>query len=281
MFAFLSNFFTSHGIDTLGTLALSDCRILRPYLLERAGILAGNVLLIAVPYYSPACDAPERNLSAYAVPRDYHAYFDGLFGELLPQLKESYPTHRFAAFYDHSPIAEVEAAARAGLGCIGKNGLLLTERYSSYVFLAELITDAPLPSTAREISVCEDCGRCRAVCPAVSLGDCLSALTQKKGDLTTDEQAALCRSATVWGCDLCQEVCPHTFRAKKSGTIYTNIPYFGEETLPHLSLDRLDRMSDEEFSKRAYAWRGRKTIHRNLLLNETKNTQHTTEDAPC
>ena len=100
-----------------------------------------------------------------------------------------------------------------------------------------------------------------------SLG-CLSALTQKKGALTDEEQHALRALGSAWGCDVCQEVCPHTRAAIASGSIFSPIPFFSEQALPHLTLDALDEMDDKAFSERAYAWRGRETVRRNLILLE-------------
>lgn len=271
MFAFLSEILQKNHIDCFAALPLSACRVTKPYLLERAGITSGSAVILAVPYFTPACASPERNLSAYAVGYNYHAFFEALFEELLPLLKERYPEHRFAGFADHSPIAEIEAASRAGLGVIGKNGLLLTERYSSYVFLGELLTDAPLPYTLVEPRFCESCGLCQKICPMEKIGTCLSALTQKKGELDEAEIAALRRYGSCWGCDLCQEVCPHTVRAIQSGSIYTPIPYFHENNIPRLSLAILDAMEEDEFQKRAYSWRKRETIRRNLLLLQEKD----------
>ena len=270
MFAILSNFFQEKGIKYFSPIALADCKVVRPYLLERAGISEGTAVLFAVPYLSRDGIDPERNLSAYSVPRDYHLYFERLFSELLTQLRNAFPKHRFVGFSDHSPIDEVDAAARAGLGVVGKNHLLITPDYASFVFLGELVTDAKLDATPKPVSYCEDCGACMHACPASACGGCLSALTQKKGDLTNGEKAAIVSYGSVWGCDLCQTVCPHTKRALDAGTIFTPIPFFTKQTLPRLTLERLDAMSDEEFSQRAYAWRGRKTIRRNLLLMREK-----------
>ncbi len=270
MFAILSNFFQKKGIKYFSPLPLADCKIVRPYLLARAGISDGTAILFAVPYLSRDGISPERNLSAYAVPRDYHLYFETLFSELLGLLRTAFPQHRFAGFADHSPIDEVDAAARAGLGVIGKNHLLITPDYASFVFLGELVTDAKLDAAPKPVSFCQDCGACMRVCPADTCGGCLSALTQKKGDLTDTEKAAILSHGTVWGCDLCQSVCPHTKRALDAGTIFSPIPFFCDETLTNLTLERLDSMSDEEFSHRAYAWRGRKTVRRNLILMREK-----------
>ncbi len=267
MFAILSDFFQKKGIFTVSAIDLSDCTVLRGYLLERAGICnGGTAVIFAVPYFTEACLDPLRNLSAYAVGKDYHHYFSALFEELIPLLRRQYPNHRFAGFSDHSPIAEVEAAARAGLGMIGENGLLITERHSSYVFLGELITDARFGAPAQEIRRCMGCGQCKKACPSPC--ECLSALTQKKGALTDEEQSLLKKHGSVWGCDACQEACPFTKRAIERGTIFTPIPYFREHVLPTLTSEQLHRLSDEELATRAYFWRGRPTIERNLKLTE-------------
>jgi epoxyqueuosine reductase QueG len=196
-------------------------------------------------------------------------YFDELFGAILPILREKYPQNLFATFADNSPIDEREAAAMAGLGIIGDNMMLITEKYSSYVFLGEIITDLPVPeATAQPIKRCEGCGACLRACPKDKMGECLSSLTQKKGELNENEKNAIKTCRSVWGCDICQEVCPHTKAAIKNGTIYTPVDFFRSAPIPVLTLEALDAMSDEEFSMRAYSWRGRDTIRRNLLLTE-------------
>ena len=218
-----------------------------------------------------------RNVSLYAVPRDYHGYMQMLSEVMLPKLSESFPTHRFALFSDHSPICEVNAAARAGLGVLGLNGLLITPTYGSLVFLGEVITDAvyetvtglPIPDFPAEPPICEGCGACVSACPVGCSGGsqegCLSALTQKKGLLTEQETAAIRAGGLVWGCDTCQLACPHNCRVIREG-IDTPIPYFREERLIRLDTATLDAISDGDFARRAYAWRGRSVIHRHTAI---------------
>jgi epoxyqueuosine reductase len=273
MFSFLSDFFQKKAIDCFAPIPLEACRITKPYLLEREGIGEGTAILFAVPYFTPACDFPERNLSAYAVGKDYHLFFKLLSEQLLQTLRKEFPEHRFAAFADHSPIDERHAAAMAGLGMLGKNGLLITKKYSSYVFLGEIITDAILEESPKEIAYCEACGACDRVCP-LRLGktmECLSAVTQRKTPLTPLEETALRAHKTVWGCDLCQEVCPHTKQAKQNGTIYTPLIFFEEDTLPMLSSETFSKMDGTAFASRAYSWRGREVISRNLDISESRN----------
>ncbi|MBO5305325.1 MAG: DUF1730 domain-containing protein, partial [Clostridia bacterium] len=111
--------FAENEIDTFGFVPLDACTIHKPYLLERAGIADGSVAIFAIPYYTHACDNG-KNISAYAVAKDYHLYFKTLAQKLLSTLTLEFPQNRFAAFADHSPIHERQAAAMAGLGIIGE-----------------------------------------------------------------------------------------------------------------------------------------------------------------
>ena len=152
---------------------------------------------------------------------------------------------------------------------VGKNHMLITPKYSSYVFLAELVTDAVVDCQAHEIAYCLNCGACMRACPSYdSDEECLSALTQKKGTLSSSERLRLLSHPLLWGCDICQEVCPHTKKALESGSIYSPVPFFSEEPIPRLGSEILASMSDEEFSTRAYAWRKRETIQRNVHIKE-------------
>lgn len=279
----LRDYLAPHGITLTGVLALSDCVLKRPYLLTRTGFTEDRfstlfVQMLAIPYLSPAADALDRNVSAYAVCEDYHAFVRELADALIPALNADFPDNRFALYADHSPIDEIEAAVAAGLGVRGKHHLLLTERYSSYVFLAELVTDLALTPTPSplppELRVCHGCNRCQAACPmTVEGGECRSALTQKKSPLTDEEMDMLTRFPSIWGCDICQEVCPYTSHARARGTIYSPIPFFNQNTLAHVSTSALDSMSEQQFSRRAYAWRGRDTIRRNAELYEHHNKE--------
>ena len=259
---------------------LSCCKPAKSYLLEKAGISTeGTAILFAVPYLVTAdVAAPERNLSLYAVSRDYHGYMQALSREILPLLRERFPTHAFALFADHSPIGEVDAAARAGLGTLGMNGLLITPDYGSFVFLGEIVTDAPYEAvTGRERPdfpdappPCEGCGACLTACPAGCRNGCdprvcLSAVTQKKGVLTEEDIAALRAGGLVWGCDACQLACPHNQRVVHEGRD-TPIPYFREDRRLYVDTNILDAMTKEDFSTRAYAWRGPAVIRRNAVL---------------
>ena len=268
MLDFIKRELCARGIYDASCISLGECLIQKEHLLRKAGISEGSVIIFTVPYLTPD-SLCARNISRYAASRDYHAYFEGLFKELTEKLAGKYPDNKFVGFSDHSPINEVHAAARAGLGVIGGNRLLITSKYSSFVFIGEIITDAELPSSACEIRKCEGCGACEAGC-AVSLdiSRCLSAITQKKGELSPAEAELIRQSGCAWGCDVCQLVCPHTKRALADKSIFTNIDFFKSDITQSIDKEFINSMSDEDFASRAYSWRGRSVLIRNLDILE-------------
>lgn len=272
MFAFIKDKLNEFNIDLVSCISLDQCDIKRPYLLQRHGIQNGSVVIFAVPYLAEGV-LENKNISAYVTAKDYHLFFNSLFEEILPLLKKKYPDNNFVGFTDHSPIDEIGAASKSGLGQVGKNHLLLTEKYSSYIFIGEIITDAILPSLASESTSCIGCNKCLEACPVgLNVEGCLSSLAQKKGELTQEEKEAIKSSGCAWGCDICQEICPYTKRAINNGTIFTDIDYFKNDLTPKLTSEDIENMSDELFKERAYSWRNKATIIRNLKILEGKES---------
>ena len=272
----ISSMLYEESIELFSFLPLDRCKITKKYLLDRAGITDGTVIIMAVPYASNGLGL--GNISEYAKSRDYHLFFSELFSRINSDLRKRFPSNKFFGFSDHSPIDERHAAALGGLGVIGRNGLLLTEPYSSFVFLGEIITDMQIECAPGEIKYCIDCGKCKAVCPVLADGsvDCLSSVTQKKGTLNDAEVSYIASNRSAWGCDLCQLVCPYTERAIKRGTVYTNIPFFLEKRTQSLTYRFVSEMSDADFSERAYSWRGRQTVLRNLAILENTEVEEVT-----
>lgn len=219
-----------------------------------------SVLVALFPYRFPEDETP-RNLSRYASVNDYHPAVAGVLEGVADTLRVAYPQNTFAVFCDNSPIPEVPAAALAGLGVVGDNGLLIHPAFGSYVFIGEIVTDLPLTPTGGEIVTCPHCGRCAAACPAGCVrGDkagCLSALTQQKGELTAEQQRLIRAGGLVWGCDTCQEACP-----LNNGAKIAPHPCFTDYH-PWLTEEMLD---SDDLRQQAYGWRGAAPLRRNLAI---------------
>lgn len=279
----LHDFFKSEQLSCYAALSLSDCRIRKPYLLQKHGISpAGSVLLVLAPYFlTPPSDNDMQNISLYAVPRDYHLYFSSLFDSLKHVLSEKFPNAHFQGFADHSPIDEVHAAATAGLGVLGDHHLLIHPVYGSFVFIGGFFSDLPVEvyqEIARKpqpIASCLHCDQCARHCPAQILGreipqkafaeQCLSAITQKKGDLSAKESQQVRASGSVWGCDMCQRYCPMNKPQD------TPLSFFRQELIFSLDSASLAAMPEDVFARRAYAWRPKSVLERNLALMDSTN----------
>ena len=239
-----------------------------------------TAVVLSVPY-RPRCAAEtgeKSNISLYAVPRDYHLFFADFFSGAKKEADAA--GVGFAAFADASPIDEVSAAVSAGLGVRGKNRLFLSDRFGSFVFLGViLLSEAPDQTDPAPDRECEGCGKCLAACPTGVLrgeegAECLSAVTQKKGELTAAQRELIRKSGCAWGCDVCQKVCPRNRRAERSQTAF-----FADRRLPVLSAELIDAMPDEVFAGRAYSWRKKQTIRRNLeILHNDKNDNESDDE---
>lgn len=274
----MKEFLKENGIDFYALIPLKSCKIIKEYLLTKNGFdETANVITMLFPYRS---EKIPKNLSIYASVRDYHEYICEFSKKIEAYIQERHPGALFKVFSDHSPIDEVHACCISGLGFIGDNGLLINEKYSSFVFLGECITNLSKEALGLEYSLfdgvkeCLHCGKCAQACPCGcikkagevscnSKNECLSAITQKKGELCPDEQKLMIENNTFWGCDICQNVCPYTKNA-----LYTSIDYFKKDVICELDERTLSSLSNEEFKKRPFAWRGRGVIERNVKLYE-------------
>ena len=272
------------NIEYASAVPFSACRVVRGDKLRRVGLehTAKSVLVLLSPYFVD--DAKDPPISRYAISKDYHLYFNALFSDMCTALGALFPKKHFCGFADNSPIDERHAAAIAGLGVLGDNGLLLNEKYGSYVFIGEIISDLDWedwyeipPSTATHaIQACLHCGACSRVCPMQEKGgnpfgiaECLSSVSQKKR-LQSDAEAEYIRHYRAgWGCDRCQTVCPYNKNAKE-----TPISFFKEDRMPYPTALDIRQMPDETFAQRAFAWRGRETVIRNLQMLENKTEEN-------
>jgi epoxyqueuosine reductase len=164
--------------------------------------------------------AGRGNVAAFARGEDYHRsvrrHLKGVIDDLRPLAPRG---SHFRVCVDTAPLLEREVAVRAGLGFIGKNGMLIVPGTGSHVVLGEILTDVTMaPSAAPFADGADRCGSCTAcleACPTQAFAaprvldstKCLSYLTiEKRGPLFAGEEAAL--SGRLFGCDDCQDVCP-------------------------------------------------------------------------
>jgi epoxyqueuosine reductase QueG len=269
--------FQRSGAAAWGTCAFADLT-LPPGDRERALSLcpdAAGVYVAAFPYY--AGDRP-GNLSLYARGEDYHRSLLRRLEPVCEGLRALHPGHRFVPGTDSSPLDERQCARLARVGIQGLNGLIIVEPYGSWVFLGTILTDLPLPSAKEPSGTCIQCGACVRACPGGALrtspfdeSRCLSALTQKKGQLTPEEETLLAAHPLIWGCDICQRVCPYNKDVLPSPLRDLS----GEDSVPYLSSlsqEDLEGLSNRTFrakyGDRAFAWRGPAVLRRNLSLKK-------------
>lgn len=220
---------------------------------------AKTIISVIFPY--KVKNTPPLNISRYAAVKDYHTVCMKILERAALELKENFQDFSFASFVDNSPIKEVKAAALSGLGVIGKNNLLISHKYGSFIFLGEIVTDLEIKTESSKILSCINCNKCVEYCPTTYLkgkGDCLSALTQKK-KITPEMEVIIKENNYVWGCDICQEVCPMNNKKPLTNIKEFKISYRNFFT------------HDESFENRAYTWRGEEVIKRNFnLLKDNK-----------
>ena len=220
---------------------------------------AETVISVLFPYYLGEEYYKNANVSRYAVSADYHIVTKKITDEIVAALREKYPENKFEAFVDNSPLPEVSCAVAAGLGSLGRNNLFISEKYGSWVFLGEIVTDRYFPPFEGTKKTCVGCGACVRECPTGALDGgktdvqkCLSFLSQKKGELPPEVAQKMAKYNCVWGCDVCQKVCPMNIKAEP-----TPIREFFDTAEPTVD-------SGVDVEGRAFAWRGSKVIERNI-----------------
>ncbi|MGL4858682.1 MAG: tRNA epoxyqueuosine(34) reductase QueG [Enterobacteriaceae bacterium] len=155
-------------------------------------------------------------ISRYALGRDYHKVLRQRLRQLAQKMSQQCAEHHFRPFVDSAPLLERPLAAKAGLGWVGKNSLLLNRQAGSWFFLGELLIDLPLPVDTPEAD--EGCGRCVAcmtLCPTGAIVEpyivdarrCISYLTiELEGAIPVELRPLM--GNRIYGCDDCQLICP-------------------------------------------------------------------------
>lgn len=192
-------------------------------------------------------------IARYALGDDYHELIKQRLHLLADWMRWRWEGIETRACVDTAPVMEKDLAARAGLGWIGKNTCLINEKIGSWVFLGEVVTSLELPVDQTSADHCGTCTRCIDACPTRAITEpykldarkCISYLTIEH---RTGIDPALRGGIGDWiyGCDICQEVCPHNRRAPE-----TEEPAFRPRfENGRLNLEDVDGWGAEEYRNR-------------------------------
>ena len=183
-----------------------------------------SIIMLGLNYYQPdSNEIPNGHgiVSKYARGRDYHKVIARKTKELIAELRKNsddLEDNDFRWYVDYGPMLERSYAAKAGLGYIGKNSLLINKDYGSWIFLSEILTTLELePDNPYGIDhgQCGRCTMCIVSCPTGAIVEdgvidstkCISYLTiEKKGDISGELSQKM--QQRLFGCDICQDVCP-------------------------------------------------------------------------
>lgn len=250
-----------------------------------------TILSIAFPYHDGAQDNRENGFSIYTKRLDYHRVVKKYLEQIIEYIESL--GGKGIALVDSNTLPERYLAYLAGVGFIGRNNMLITPQYGSYVFLGEIIMDLELGCQEQrkheELALFKECGscdRCLKACPTKSINPlrcnpniCLSYLTQKK-ELTSKEIKLL--KGNVFGCDFCQLDCPYNAAVEKSGLeAFRTLAYMNEPPVVYAEMD--NALFKQKISHTSCGWRGKNVIKRNAILRlayEGQEIEHLLGDSP-
>jgi epoxyqueuosine reductase len=217
---------------------------------------AESILTLAVNYWREpgSLEDGQGRVALYAAGQDYHRVLERGMKALIRDLDESNGAH-YRYYVDYGPVLERAFAERSGLGFIGRSANLIHPRFGTYVFIATIITDAVFPVTEPRAGTCGRCTRCLDICPTGALKSpyeldanlCISYLTiENRGPIPRHLRPLI--GTWLFGCDLCQEVCPYNDKAERG----VNVAIAGE-SIAGTRMDVAEILairSAEDFSKR-------------------------------
>lgn len=233
------------GMDYM---ARNEDKRCNPALLVEGG---RSIVCVALNYY-PHTKSPEENpqFAYYAYGKDYHDVVKAKLQQLFDFIKSLNPSAEGRPFVDTAPVLERYWAAKAGLGFIGKNSLLIIPKRGSYFFLGELILNLDLEYDKPLSLSCGNCTRCLDACPTkaivaprvVDANKCISYQTiENRGEI--DEVIVPNLNNRFYGCDICQQVCPWNRYSRPHKTEEFN----PSQAFLDLSFERLDNLTVEEY----------------------------------
>lgn len=216
-------------------------------------VLPGVRSIIILTYEYAGTDSRQQSgrIARYAQGEDYHKLLAAKLADLDETLQFYGGIQR--CFTDSGPVSERFFAMQAGLGWIGRNGLLIRPGKGSYCFLASILTTLELPVSTPMRNYCGSCHRCEEACPTQALHNgccdsrrCLSYWTieSKQADIPPDIADML--QDRMYGCDICQEACPWN-RIQHGRKRRIDPHLLMPATLAHTPLQQLAELQDEQF----------------------------------
>ncbi|GGA85680.1 tRNA epoxyqueuosine(34) reductase QueG [Ornithinibacillus halotolerans] len=203
---------------------------------------------------------------------DYHDVLRERLRKLEAFIHEKVEDAVTKIMVDTGELSDKAVAERAGIGFVGKNTILITEEYGSFVYLGEMMTNIPFVPDNQVEDGCGDCRKCIDACPtgAIVQGGqlnaqrCIGFLTQTKDFLADEFRVKL--GNRVYGCDTCQLVCPYNL--KKDFHLHDEFEPEDDVAKPKLKpmLTISNREFKETFGHIAGAWRGKKPLQRNAII---------------
>ncbi|MGT2895685.1 tRNA epoxyqueuosine(34) reductase QueG [Streptococcus entericus] len=203
---------------------------------------------------------------------DYHYVLQDKLNRLAVGIRElckDFPLEH-KAMVDTGALVDTAVARRAGIGFIGKNGLVISKEYGSYMYLGELITNLEIEPDQPVDYDCGDCRRCLDACPTSCLiGDgsmdakrCLSFQTQDKGMMALEFRKKI--KTVIYGCDICQICCPYNKGLNNPLASEIDPELAWPELIPFLELT--NSTFKEKFGMIAGSWRGKNILQRNAII---------------
>ena len=215
---------------------------------------AKSVITLLKNYFPQQERSNDLKISKYALGQDYHTVIKAALRSMISLLQQEIGQFNGRGFVDSAPVLERTWAERSGLGWVGKNGNLITKHSGSFFFIATLITDLELvydDPFAKDY--CGSCTRCIDTCPteailsdkAIDGSKCIAYFTiELKDEIIPEEQKGKFRD-WMFGCDICQDVCPwNRFSKPHNELAFTPIP----EVL-NFSTKDWEALSEEAFKK--------------------------------
>ena len=212
---------------------------------------AKSLIVVIFNYFNNEKNA-DFIFAKYAYLTDYHTIIKDKLNQLLLKIKETDNSINGRVFCDSAPIFERYFAQKAGLGFIGKNNCFISEKFGSFVFIGEIIIDKELEYDYALTKSCLACDKCIKFCPTGALSEfclnaekCISYQTIEKKTTISEELAAKAKNR-IFGCDICQDVCPHNNICMENPK---NVQYFSNEIV-NFKIEEVEKMSEAVFRKK-------------------------------